>query len=79
LIDYNPIANIDYERVTESKKEKFMRKLADANLTVTCRRSRGADINAACGQLATQTLSTKKIKNVAWQGMRTSTSISIRN
>jgi len=79
LIDYNPIANIDYERVTESKKEKFMRKLADANLTVTCRRSRGADINAACGQLATQTLSTKKIKNVARQGMRTSTSISIRN
>lgn len=62
LIDYNPIANIDYKRSTEERKEMFMRRLSEANLTVTLRRSRGRDIDAACGQLATSTSTGKKIK-----------------
>jgi 23S rRNA (adenine2503-C2)-methyltransferase len=61
LIDYNPIANIDFRRTDAERKEEFIRALVEADLTVTIRRSRGKDINAACGQLATKSLSTKSL------------------
>ncbi len=63
LIDYNPIANIDLRRSDSERKEDFIRALVEADLTVTVRRSRGKDINAACGQLATKSLSSKKLKS----------------
>lgn len=61
LIDYNPIANIDFTRPAEARQEAFIQRLHDAGLTVTLRRSRGKDIDAACGQLATASRSEKKI------------------
>ncbi len=52
LIEYNPVEESDFEQSDESDTEKFMAYLASQGLTVSLRRSRGKDIDAACGQLA---------------------------
>jgi 23S rRNA (adenine2503-C2)-methyltransferase len=52
LIPVNPHAGSPYRAPTPDVAERFMGVLARAGLTVTLRRSRGADIDAACGQLA---------------------------
>jgi 23S rRNA (adenine2503-C2)-methyltransferase len=52
LIPVNPHAGSPYRAPTPEQAERFMAVLANAGLTVTLRRSRGADIDAACGQLA---------------------------
>ncbi len=51
LIMYNPVPGLDFARTTEARLNAFARTLADAGVTVTVRRSRGQDIDAACGQL----------------------------
>ncbi|MFN3344238.1 MAG: 23S rRNA (adenine(2503)-C(2))-methyltransferase RlmN [Chloroherpetonaceae bacterium] len=61
LIDYNPIANIDYQRTSDARKEKFRALLHEAGFFASVRRSRGKDIDAACGQLATRSTSAKRI------------------
>jgi 23S rRNA (adenine2503-C2)-methyltransferase len=52
LIEYNPIENADYKNTDEARWEKFIYYLADRGVQVNVRRSRGKDIDAACGQLA---------------------------
>jgi len=52
LIPMNPHAGSPYRAPTPEVAERFMAVLANAGVTVTLRRSRGADIDAACGQLA---------------------------
>lgn len=52
LIQYNPVDGIDFERSPEDRVNAFIRRLVDRDITVTLRRSRGQDIDAACGQLA---------------------------
>lgn len=52
LIEYNPVETSQFQRSQENKAEAFMAELAKAGLTVSLRRSRGEDIDAACGQLA---------------------------
>ena len=52
LIPVNPHAGSPYRAPAPEVAERFMAVLANAGLTVTLRRSRGADIDAACGQLA---------------------------
>jgi 23S rRNA (adenine2503-C2)-methyltransferase len=52
LIPVNPHAGSPYRAPTPEAAERFMAVVANAGLTVTLRRSRGADIDAACGQLA---------------------------
>ncbi len=52
LIPVNPHAGSPYRAPTAEAAERFMAVVANAGLTVTLRRSRGADIDAACGQLA---------------------------
>jgi len=54
LIDYNAIVNIKFKPVFSEKREFFIRSLVDSGLMVTVRKSHGASINAACGQLATE-------------------------
>lgn len=54
LIMYNSVPGIGFERTSEARLNKFMAHLSARNVTVTVRRSRGADIAAACGQLANQ-------------------------
>jgi 23S rRNA (adenine2503-C2)-methyltransferase len=53
LIDYNAIANFKIKSGYSDSKTVFIQRLLDAGLHVTVRKSQGAAINAACGQLAT--------------------------
>lgn len=52
IIEYNPIAEASYANTTEDRLDKFSRYLESKGLVVNVRRSRGKDIDAACGQLA---------------------------
>jgi len=52
LIEYNPIENADYRNAADDKIVAFHKYLADRGVQTNIRRSRGKDIDAACGQLA---------------------------
>ncbi|MDX5422929.1 MAG: 23S rRNA (adenine(2503)-C(2))-methyltransferase RlmN [Hymenobacteraceae bacterium] len=52
LIEYNPIANADFVNTDDDRLQQFIYYLADRGVQVNVRRSRGKDIDAACGQLA---------------------------
>jgi len=52
LIEYNPIDAAKFEKPDEEKVQAFMHYLEKHKLNVRLRRSRGKDIDAACGQLA---------------------------
>jgi 23S rRNA (adenine2503-C2)-methyltransferase len=53
LIDYNSIVNFKFKPAYSDTRNAVVRQLLDAGLHVTVRKSQGAAINAACGQLAT--------------------------
>ena len=52
LIPMNPHADAPYRPPTPEVASRFMGELVRGGLVATLRRSRGADIDAACGQLA---------------------------
>ena len=52
LIEYNPIDDGVFQQAKAEVIEKYVSMLEAKNITVTVRRSRGKDIDAACGQLA---------------------------
>jgi len=52
LIPMNPHPDAPYRPPSPEAAERFLGELTRRGLTVTLRRSRGADIEAACGQLA---------------------------
>ncbi len=52
IIEYNPIAEADYKNTGTDRLDKFAAYLEDKGVSVHIRRSRGKDIDAACGQLA---------------------------
>ena len=52
LIEYNPIENADYKNAEDDKITAFHKFLFDRGVQTNIRRSRGKDIDAACGQLA---------------------------
>lgn len=52
LIEYNPIDDGEYENAKADKIEAFKNYLENRGIIVNIRRSRGKDIDAACGQLA---------------------------
>ncbi len=52
LIEYNPIEGGSFVNTSDDKLEKFKNHLWKNNIQVNVRRSRGKDIDAACGQLA---------------------------
>ncbi len=54
LIEYNPVAGTGLTKTGEDKLDAFSRFLENRNLVTNIRRSRGKDIDAACGQLATK-------------------------
>nr|BCX00244.1 MAG: putative dual-specificity RNA methyltransferase RlmN [Bacteroidota bacterium] len=60
LLWYNPVPGAPFARTSPERLERFVRILRDAHITVTVRRSRGEDIEAACGQLAIRDLTTPK-------------------
>jgi 23S rRNA (adenine2503-C2)-methyltransferase len=52
IIEYNPIDAAKFLKPDEETVEKFMNHLSKARVNARLRRSRGKDIDAACGQLA---------------------------
>jgi 23S rRNA (adenine2503-C2)-methyltransferase len=52
IIEYNPIEAARFEKPDEEKTMAFMEHLTQNRVNVRLRRSRGKDIDAACGQLA---------------------------
>ncbi len=52
IIEYNPISFADFTNAEEDKIEVFANYLKKQGVTTNIRRSRGKDIDAACGQLA---------------------------
>ena len=52
IIEYNPIEFAKFEKPDEEKTEAFMKYLEKNRVNARLRRSRGKDIDAACGQLA---------------------------
>lgn len=54
LIPFNPFPNSDYQRSTPAAIEQFKNVLMGADIITTVRKTRGDDIDAACGQLVGQ-------------------------
>jgi len=52
IIEYNPIAQADFVNAEADALAKFVSYLESKKMIVNVRRSRGKDIDAACGQLA---------------------------
>ncbi|MEM8999703.1 MAG: 23S rRNA (adenine(2503)-C(2))-methyltransferase RlmN [Bacteroidota bacterium] len=52
LIEYNPIDDGAFQQASDAAITMYQRTLTENKITVTVRRSRGKDIDAACGQLA---------------------------
>ena len=52
IIEYNPIKEAAFNRSKNMQREQFVSYLEKNGVTATVRRSRGKDIDAACGQLA---------------------------
>ena len=55
LIPYNAVEGLPWNRPTLERQEAFARILEQARLSVTLRREKGHDIDAACGQLRLKT------------------------
>ncbi len=56
LIPFNTFAGTQYERSDEATIRNFQKCLLDANVLTMVRRTRGDDIDAACGQLKGQVI-----------------------
>ena len=54
LIPFNPFANSGFRRSRPERVRRFQEILLDAGVVATVRKTRGDDIDAACGQLAGQ-------------------------
>jgi len=52
IIEYNPIDDGAFQQASNNAIDMYQKTLEANNITVTVRRSRGKDIDAACGQLA---------------------------
>lgn len=52
IIEYNPIDDGEFQQASSKAVEMYQNTLERNDITVTVRRSRGKDIDAACGQLA---------------------------
>ncbi len=66
LIPFNPFPNSGYERSSNKNINIFKEILMEADLVTTVRKTRGDDIDAACGQLAGQ-VKDKTKRQEKWQ------------
>jgi 23S rRNA (adenine2503-C2)-methyltransferase len=66
LIPFNPFPDSGFERTEMDRVKRFQRILLDAGYIATIRRTRGDDIDAACGQLAGQVVNRMKKKPVTF-------------
>lgn len=59
IIEYNPIDDGAFQQASKKAISDYVSVLEMNDITVNVRRSRGKDIDAACGQLANKEISTK--------------------
>ncbi len=52
IIEFNPLEGVPFKRPSEKSIKRFIAILEKYNLVVNIRKSRGGDMDAACGQLA---------------------------
>ena len=52
LIEYNPIDDGEFQQADSQAIDNYIKALERNDIVVKVRRSRGKDIDAACGQLA---------------------------
>jgi len=64
LIPFNPFPESGFETTEMDRVKRFQQVLLDAGYIATIRRTRGDDIDAACGQLAGQVVNRMKKKTV---------------
>jgi 23S rRNA (adenine2503-C2)-methyltransferase len=64
LIPFNPFDDSGFERSDMDRVKRFQQVLLDAGYIATIRRTRGDDIDAACGQLAGQVVNRMKRKPI---------------
>jgi len=64
LIPFNPFELSGFERSDAGRIRRFQQILLDAGFVATVRKTRGEDIDAACGQLAGQVVNRMKRKSV---------------
>jgi len=64
LIPFNPFPDSGFETTDMERVKRFQQILLDAGYIATIRRTRGDDIDAACGQLAGQVVNRMKRKPV---------------
>jgi len=62
IIEYNAIDDGEFQQASKEKVDAFAAFLESRNIVVNIRRSRGKDIDAACGQLANKNEIAKKIE-----------------
>ena len=75
LIPFNPFPGSGYERSPKEQVARFRDVLQAADLVTTVRKTRGDDIDAACGQLAGEVLDrtrreARRATRIAWQPAR---------
>jgi 23S rRNA (adenine2503-C2)-methyltransferase len=64
LIPFNPFPDSGFEKTEPDRVRLFQKVLLDAGIVATVRKTRGDDIDAACGQLAGQVVNRMKRKAV---------------
>jgi 23S rRNA (adenine2503-C2)-methyltransferase len=52
IIEYNNVEGVELKKAKSDRRDAFVQHLRDNGINVAVRRSRGKDIDAACGQLA---------------------------
>lgn len=52
IIEYNSVPGSGFQHSPDKKRDEFVKYLESCNMVVNVRRSKGKDIDAACGQLA---------------------------
>ena len=67
LIRYNPVADLPFERPSATSAQRFLETLRDRGVNAHLRRSRGVDIDGACGQLRRR-LTTDALTHMDHQG-----------
>jgi 23S rRNA (adenine2503-C2)-methyltransferase len=64
LIPYNTVEGLPWKRPSITRQERFADILRDARVSVTLRREKGHDIDAACGQLRLKTEKDRELTTV---------------
>jgi 23S rRNA (adenine2503-C2)-methyltransferase len=61
IIEYNPIDDGEYKQTTPERLDAFVHHLESKGIIVNVRKSRGKDIDAACGQLVNKNKSASQV------------------